>query len=171
MKKLNNIKSRTSFIKENYFSGLGDKLQNAKDDVVRDINQNIADKATGRIAKGVAKTAAKMGAFPKEEMEKFISYIQSNCSGEVVTLERIKELVAPMLRFGVGLSADRARTTAIPTENIDFVALVSELVYDEMSERGILDCTDSEFEDDGYDDVEDFEDEESFDDEDFEDEV
>lgn len=161
MKKLNNIKSRAKFIKESYFSDMGNKLQNAKDDVVRDINKGISDNITGKIAKGVVKTAAKMGGFPKEEMEKFISYIKTNCKGEVITIERIKELVAPMLKFGVGLSADRARNTAVSTNNFDFVSIVSELVYDEMEERGMLDCTDSEFEDDYIDS-----DEESFDDED-----
>jgi hypothetical protein len=85
-------------------------------------------------------------------MEKFISYIQSSCQGEVITIERIKELVAPMLRFGVGLSADRARGTAIPTDNFDFISIVSELIYSEMEKRELLDCSDSEFEDDGYDD-------------------
>jgi hypothetical protein len=143
---MKHIKSKDKYIKENYFSGLGDKLQNAKDEVVTDINKQISDKATGTIAKGIAKTAAKMGAFPKEEMEKFISYVKSNCQGEVITIERIKALVAPMLRFGVGLTADRARGTAIPTENIDFVALISELIYAELEKRGELDCTDSEFE-------------------------
>lgn len=152
MKKMNYIKTREVYIKENYFSDLGDNLQDAKDDAVRGINKGISDRATGRFAKGVVKSAAKMGGFPQAEMEKFISYIQSSCQGEVVTIERIKELVAPMLRFGVGLSADRARGTAIPTDNFDFISIVSELIYSEMEKRELLDCSDSEFEDDGYDD-------------------
>lgn len=138
------IKTKEQHIEENYFSDLGDKLQDAKDDVVKDINQGISDKATGRVSKALIKKGAKMGGFPQAEMEKFISYVHAHCQGEVITLERIEELVAPMLRFGVGLSADRARGTAIPTENINFVALISELVYDEMEERGMLDCTDSD---------------------------
>jgi hypothetical protein len=165
MKKMKYIKSRENYIKENYFSDLGDKLQDAKDDVVMGINKGISDNATGRIAKGVVKTAAKMGGFPEAEMEKFISYIQSSCQGEVVTIERIKELVSPMLRFGVGLSADRARGTAIPTDNFDFISIVSELIYSEMEKRQLLDCSDSEFEsDDEYSDDEYSDDEYSDDD-------
>lgn len=152
------IKTKEQHIKENYFSDLGDKLQNAKDDVVKDINKTISDKATGKISKTLIKKGAEMGGFPKAEMEKFISYIQSNCQGEVITLERIKELVSPMLRFGVGLSADRARNTAIPTDNFNFVDIVSELLYDEMEERGLLDCTSEDDMDDMEDDMEDMDD-------------
>ncbi len=150
------LKSREQYMNEDYFSKLGDKLQTAKDNLVTNINNTIADKAKDTISKAMFKAGAKIGGLPKSEMEKFITYIQSNCRGEIVTLEKIKSLVAPMLKFGVGLSADRARDTAVFTDNFNFVDIVSELIYNEMSERNILDCTS------GGDD--DFSDEETYDD-------
>ncbi len=147
-KKLNHLMDMTTFVKESYLSDIGDKFQSAKDNLVRKANSVVSDKVSGVGANIVSK----IGGLPKEEMEKFIVYIKSNCEGEVITIDKIKELVKPMLRFGMGLTADRARDTAVFTDNFDFVSIVSDLIYNELESRGELDCT--SFEDDEIVDVE-----------------
>jgi hypothetical protein len=154
------LKSRTQYIKENY-------LNNAKDFAGKVIGgaskgiTNVAHSTLPETESGMAKSAlkgiAKMGSFPKGDMDKFIEVIKMNNAGQVVTIESIEDTVRQYVR----VSAVADRTNAMSTDNINIVKAISELIYDEMLNRNEIDLThlssededeyESEYDEDEYD--------------------
>lgn len=136
---MGNIKSRAQYIKENYNRpSISDSRRNRSD------YERLKSQATNAGVKHVAKN---LNMFPKEQMDMFINFIKEQCVGTVVTLRDIEGIVKKYLR----VSTENDINTARGTENLDITKAISELIYDEMSERNILDCSDVN-DTDGFDD-------------------
>ncbi len=135
-----NIKNRTQYINENYNRpNISDSRRNKSD------YDRLRDQATQDVVKHRAQN---MGGFPEGEMNKFIEFITSECAGSIVTLGAIEEIVKKFLR----VSMENDASTAKSTGNFSITKAISQLIYDEMKERNLLDLSNEE----SYDDVDEF---------------
>ena len=146
---MGNIKSRAQYIKENYNRpSISDSRRNRSD------YERLKDQAT----QDVVKHSVQKGGFPEGEMNKFIDFIKDKCAGSIVTLRSIEEIVKEMLR----VSTENNINTAIGTGNFNIIKVISQLIYDEMKERNLLDLTDESFEDESFEDEDGFDDDLDF---------
>lgn len=137
-----NIKSRKQYINENYNRpSISDSRRSISD------YERLKSQATNAGVKHVAKN---LNMFPKEQVDMFINYIKGRFSGSVITLKDVESAVRPMLR--INIENDYSRT--VGTENLDIIKAISELIYDEMKERNLLDLSSEESfnDDESYDD-------------------
>ncbi len=132
-----NIKTRTQYIKESYNRpSISDSRRNKSN------YDRLKSQATNAGVKHVAKN---LNMFPQEQMDMFIHFIKDQCVGSVITLVDIEGIVKKYLR----VSTENDIYTARANNNLDITKAISELIYDEMKERNLLDCTDKdEFDED-----------------------